>query len=172
MNVHLDIYRNRQSTFWVLLTMEPGPSKRFVETFKWAKKCVEWVQSHSPSKWFWEMELLPTSTWFSGYGCCETGLRMLNSAKEKLGGAAAFSPTFQFEINSRARQSISGTLPDHCCQHIDILRMLNDTDRVALKKLEKESDKPSEDLWNFLLDKKLVTMAPCSRHQFRWDVLI
>ncbi len=148
--------------------MTHGPSDAFVETFRWASKCVEWHQSHSPSPWFMKMDNVPTSTWFSGFGCCEMALHMLNSAKQSLDSRNAFSPSYQFEISSKARGAAGDRIPKHCCQHIDISRLLKEDDRKALKQLHATSEKPSDDVWNFILSKDLDHSQSCARHQMRY----
>lgn len=147
------------------------PPESLVESFRWSRKCVEWLGKHSPSPWFMQMHNVPTSSWFSGYGCCEMGFHMINAAKQKAGAPPAFCPSYQIELSSKARLCAQVTLPKHCCQHIDILRLLSPSDRKLVK--DKESGpKPSEDVWDFLLNTTFVNQEMCSRHQMRWGVQI
>ena len=147
------------------------PPESLVESFRWSRKCVEWLGKHSPSPWFMQMHNVPTSSWFSGYGCCEMGFHMINAAKQKAGAPPAFCPSYQIELSSKARLCAQVTLPKHCCQHIDILRLLSPSDRKLVK--DKESGpKPSEDVWDFLLNTTFVNQEMCSRHQMMWGVQI
>lgn len=148
--------------------MAHGPSDELIDTYRWARKCVQWHESHSPSPWFRKMDHVPTSTWFSGFGCCEMALHMLNSAKRVLDSRDAFSPSYQFEIASKARGAAGERIPKQCCQYIDILRLLKEDDRKALKELHNTSENPSEDVWNFILGKELERSQTCARHQMRY----
>ena len=144
--------------------MASGPPKNFIDTFRWPSKCLEWLQGNSPSPWFGQMKELPTSSFFSGYGCLEMALHMISENRKHLGGDCVFSPSYQVEIQSKARLTSQSFLPEHTCQHTDIMRLLGDSDRKMLRELEKNAEKPSQEIWDFLLTKELVGTHGCFRH--------
>lgn len=149
-------------------TMDPGPPVSLVGSFRWAQKTVEWCKAHAESSWLMSFNSLPTSSWFSGYGCAEIAMEMLNKARVESGCEGhGFSPSYQFEIATKARSCAASRLDQHVCQHVDILTMLGEKDRQELKGFEKSSKSPSEDIWDFLLKKGLVKDALCSRHGMR-----
>ncbi|CAK9072952.1 unnamed protein product [Durusdinium trenchii] len=133
-----------------------GPPARLVAAFTWAQKSVEWVDEQGHVEWLKKWHRVPWSSWFSGFGCAEMALSMIASALAKQTGKTVvpFSQSYQFEIANKARLASRECLEDHVCQHQDILRLLDDANRKKLKILEDSCEKPSEDLWTFLLDKK------------------
>ncbi len=145
-----------------------APSEALVESFKWAAKSVDWVSSHAKDSWLLSVKSLPCSSWFSGYGCAEMAMQMLNSALQKKNSASmgnSFSPSYQFELAARARAASQPRLPPHCCQHVNILGMLSEKDRAELKEVEKNSKNPSEEIWEFLLKKEFVKSSQqCTHH--------
>jgi hypothetical protein len=145
-----------------------APPESLVQSFRWAEKTLEWCQKNAAGSWLMTMDTLPTSSWFSGFGCAELAMDMLNQARRNCGAEGiGFSPSYQFEIALKGRTSSSDRLPAHTCQHLDILRMLCEKDRNELKELEKTCTNPSEEIWNFLCKKEFVKEEVCSRHKMR-----
>ncbi|CAK9093208.1 AMSH-like ubiquitin thioesterase 2 (Deubiquitinating enzyme AMSH2) [Durusdinium trenchii] len=155
--------------------MEPTKlPQRLVNSFKWAQVCVEWADEQNLLAWVGTMKELPYSTWFSGHGCAELGLAMLAGALRKVGkgGGDSFLPSYEFEISAKARGATVDRIPEHCCQYVDILRMLNESSRKSLQELEATCPKVSEDVWTFLLKQEFVYEQLCPRHRNRYDVFI
>lgn len=153
------------------MPMEPTKlPQRLVNSFKWAQVCVEWADEQNLLAWVGTMKELPYSTWFSGHGCAELGLAMLAGALRKVGkgGGDSFLPSYEFEISAKARGATVDRIPEHCCQYVDILRMLNESSRKSLQELEATCPKVSEDVWTFLLKQEFVYEQLCPRHRNRW----
>lgn len=141
-----------------------------VESFKWAKKCVEWCVQHAKSDLLTRGEI-QASTWFSGYGCAEQAFCMLNQALQAHNGTSLVSPSYQYEINAKARGCSQTHLPRHTCQHIDIMRVLCEEDRKELLHLEKSSSDPGNDLWTFIIEREFADGDLCAKHRQRQLVL-
>ncbi|CAK9060774.1 unnamed protein product, partial [Durusdinium trenchii] len=155
------------------MPMEPTKlPQRLVNSFKWAQVCVEWADEQNLLAWVGTMKELPYSTWFSGHGCAELGLAMLAGALRKVGkgGGDSFLPSYEFEISAKARGATVDRIPEHCCQYVDILRMLNESSRKSLQELEATCPKVSEDVWTFLLKQEFVYEQLCPRHRNRCSV--
>lgn len=153
---------------WAAMEMKCTAPPSLTETFRWAHKCLEWHKTHSPSPWLMRMKQLPTSSWFSGYGCAEMAMTFINQAMVDQGGNTVFEPAYQFEIQSRARACCADRIPKSCCQFIDIARLMPDATRKQLKEVEKTWEIPSTDAWKFLEDVVLESTTPCTSHQMRF----
>jgi hypothetical protein len=146
-----------------------GPPQPLVDNFRWAHESVAWMKMHAKSTWFFETRDLPLSSWFSGYGCSELAAGFLNAARRRVAGedekdSDAFSAAHQFEINVKARTAAKEQLPEHSCQFVDIMRILNDDDRKKLLKMEKDETKGEKDFWDFLKTVDLSTHSLCAKH--------
>lgn len=145
-----------------------GPSDALVQSFSWARKCKDFLLQYGKSDWLFKLDELPTSSWFSGYGCAETAMKMINSALREETGKNAFRATMQYEINARARAAAARQLPENTCQFVDILRLLSADSRKALAELEKNTETTPNDLWQFLLKQTLLHEELCPKHMQRW----
>lgn len=154
--------------------MASSPPESLVESFRWAHHAVQCCVDSKSAEWFLSPQAadLPVSTWFSGYGCAEIAIDMINAAKKTCCGTDrdTFVHSYQFEIASKARASSAKRLNDDVCQFIGILRVLSDDDRKALLKLEAESSTTPDDVYEFLLGKVLQDGGMCCRHKMRWGV--
>ena len=140
--------------------MTSQPPASLVGCFSWAAHCLDYLHSDAKSDWYKTMQSLPVSTWFSGYGCAEQAMAMINAA-----GHEAFSPAYQYEISARARIVSGQRLPDHVCQYVDIRRLLTNEDRKALEKIEtSKSDNMAEEMWEFLRGRLIDDVQMCPRH--------
>lgn len=136
-------------------------------SFKWAEKAVEWCRAHGDSQFFDECERLPVSTWFSGYGCMEEALTMLNAALSGPDGRQAFQSAYQVEIMAKASHFVEPRLSETVCQHADIMRFLTQEARETIDKIEKTEQGPAEPIWNYLKSIELEKSALCHRHRLR-----
>ena len=147
--------------------VDTGPPGPLVQSFTWARECLKYLCDKDKANFLLQLESAPMSTWFSGYGCAEQAMAMINAARLEKRSGEAFQPSHQYEINFKARQTSSFRLPEHTCQFIDIGRLLNVDDMKELKQLESASDELGEEVWKFLKGKKLQTTELCSRHKQR-----
>ncbi len=145
-----------------------GLPQPLVGSFRWAHESTQWLNANAKSRFFFETDSIPTSSWFSGFGCSEKSLEFLNVARKAAGATEdAFIPVYQFEINAKCRNFCAASLPASVCQHIDILRMLKNPDREKVLKLIQEGaegKETEEKIWNYLLGISLENGGLCSRH--------
>lgn len=141
-----------------------GPAGPLVESFTWAHRCVAYLRDHGKADVLCKFDGVPFSTFFSGYGCAELAVDMINAAVRSHTKKDPFSPTMQYEINARARTAAGERLPQHTCQFVDIQRLLKPEDRKHLVEIEKSSPNVQDDIWEFLLKAKLDAGEGCTKH--------
>jgi len=130
---------------------------------------------HAKTTWWLEQSHLPTSSFFSGYGCAEWAMLFIDGARARMDPdqkMPLFRPMFQWEVNARARQAAEGCLPSNTCQFSDINQLMSDKDKAALLTLHSTCDAKGGDLapaklWNAVKNFEFESSHVCSRHLMR-----
>lgn len=150
------------------------PHERLIQSYGWAHCCMKWLHDNDKGEFLLSPDtLIPTTTWFSGFGFSEWSLEFIAAARSRVTGQQGnpFSHVYQFEINSVARRGGGQQLlAEESCQFIDIQRLLPKSDlqkliEVEVKTMSEDREKVAEACWETLKSMNLDEECQmCSKH--------